>query len=75
MAVVTDAGGAQEVIKPDVSGIVTPSMNADAFAQAIQEILKSPSLRNRMSAESRRLAEERHWENAFQRFWNQNTGS
>ncbi|MFQ6104124.1 MAG: glycosyltransferase [Candidatus Glassbacteria bacterium] len=74
-AVVTDAGGAQEVIKPDVSGIVTPSMNADAFAQAIQEILKSPSLRNRMSAESRRLAEERHWENAFQRFWNQNTGS
>ena len=74
-AVVTDSGGAQEVISPDKSGIVTASENVDAFAKAIQEILESPSLREKMSAESRRVAKERHWENAFFTFWNQNTGS
>jgi glycosyltransferase involved in cell wall biosynthesis len=72
-AVVTDSGGPQEVIEPEKSGIVTASSNADAFARAIEDILESPSLRERMSIESRRVAEERHWENAFMTFWNQNS--
>jgi hypothetical protein len=29
----------------------------------------------RMSSESRRLAEERHWGNAFLSFWNDNAES
>jgi glycosyltransferase involved in cell wall biosynthesis len=71
-AVVTDAGGAQEVISPDRSGIITGALDPGAFARAIGEMLDSPSLIRKMSAESRRLAEERDWGNAFQTFWSQN---
>jgi glycosyltransferase involved in cell wall biosynthesis len=74
-AVVTNAGGAQEVIRGDRSGIVTGARDPGAFAQAIGQILESPSLMQRMSSESRRLAEERHWGNAFLSFWNDNAES
>ncbi len=73
-AVVTDSGGAQEVIRPDKSGLVATSMNVEAFTRAIEAILESPELRERMAAESRRVAQERHWDNAFMTFWDQNAG-
>ena len=45
----------------------------DEFARAIDNLLGSPALREKMAVESRRVAKERHWENAFQTFWNENT--
>ncbi len=73
-AVVSDTGGAQEVIHPDTSGIVTASMDEVALAKAISAILDSPSLRRRMSEESRRLALQCRWDDAVQIFWKQNSG-
>lgn len=73
-AVVTDSGGAQEVIIPDLSGIVTASLDEVALAKAISDILDSPSLRQRMAEESRRLALKRRWEDAVRIFWQQNSG-
>lgn len=55
----TDCGGPATAIIEGVTGLLTPTGNAVALADAMAELLNDPSLRNRMGAEGRRVAERR----------------
>jgi glycosyltransferase involved in cell wall biosynthesis len=57
--VATDVPGCREIVIPDETGLLVPSDDAAALAQAIQTLLASPELRKRMGATARRLAETR----------------
>jgi glycosyltransferase involved in cell wall biosynthesis len=46
--VATSVGGIPGVIKPDVSGLLVPSSNAEPLAQACIKLIKNPHLREKM---------------------------
>ena len=51
--VATDADGLVDVLTNHIDAIVVPKANADALARAINEVLDSPELAARLSAEAR----------------------
>ena len=54
--VATTVGGIPEIVTDRVTGILTPSGDADAMADALQELLLSPGLRDRMGRAARARA-------------------
>lgn len=55
--VTTDMPGCRDAIEPDVTGLLVPPRNALALANALERLLKNPSLRESMGRAARRLAE------------------
>jgi len=56
--VTTDHPGCRDAIRPDESGLLVPIKNEVALADAIQQLVESPDLRQRMGEAGRVLAEE-----------------
>ena len=59
-SVVVNAGGAPDVVRDGVSGIVVEPA-AQAFVEVIQHLRERPDIRRRMSRNARQTAEERPW--------------
>jgi len=57
--VASDAGGTPEVVEHDVTGLVFPSENPAALANALNRLLADPDLRRQMGQASRKRVEER----------------
>jgi glycosyltransferase involved in cell wall biosynthesis len=55
--IATDAPGCREVVIPEVNGLLIPTRNPVALADALERMSKDPSLRIRMGVESRKMAE------------------
>ena len=52
-AVVTDAGGNSEIVENEHTGFVTPNKDAPAFAEAMQKLARSASIREQFSVNAR----------------------
>ena len=63
--VVSDQGGPQENMQPEVTGRVCRGGRAADLAEAIIELTTDRARREAMSAAARRYAEGRRWERAF----------
>jgi glycosyltransferase involved in cell wall biosynthesis len=57
--IVTDVGGARELVLPDETGVIVPIERPDAIAAAALALLASPERRRAMAVEGRRRIEER----------------
>lgn len=55
--ITTDVPGCREALEPNVTGLLVPSRDVIALADAIQSLIEDPKLRKRMGAEGRLLAE------------------
>jgi glycosyltransferase involved in cell wall biosynthesis len=53
-----DLDWAREAIEPDISGLLVPAGDAEAFAQAIARLLNAPDERRRLGLNARRRVEE-----------------
>ena len=62
-------GGPRELVENGVDGYVTESLDATAFAAAIERLLNDAPLRQSMSHSARTRVENRDWQEAFTRFW------
>lgn len=51
-AVISDAGGMPEVIRPEVSGYCVPSYDSEGAAELISELFNNPKLYNEFSAQA-----------------------
>jgi glycosyltransferase involved in cell wall biosynthesis len=60
-AIILNQGGITDLVEDGVNGFVCPP-EPEAFARAAQALLENESLRRRMAAASRRMAEARPWE-------------
>jgi glycosyltransferase involved in cell wall biosynthesis len=58
-AVATDTRGARSVVEPEVTGILVPVNDAQALADALLRLVRSPELAGRMGAAAQRRARER----------------
>lgn len=56
--VVADAVGCREVVKDGVNGFLVPPRSPDAIAVAMAKLIEEPGLKERMGAESRKMAED-----------------
>jgi glycosyltransferase involved in cell wall biosynthesis len=56
----TRVGGMPDIISPGVNGLLVPSGDAEALAEAMAELLEDGDRREAMGAEGRRLALERY---------------
>jgi glycosyltransferase involved in cell wall biosynthesis len=54
--VATDTTGCREVVEPEVNGVLVPVGDSVALAQALERLLRDPSLRQRWGAASREKA-------------------
>ena len=52
--VATDVGGNREVVRDEITGLLVPSGNHDAFAKAILRLCRNPSLGQRMGRMGRK---------------------
>jgi L-malate glycosyltransferase len=57
--VATDVGGNPELVEDGRTGLLVPSRNPVALAQAIEKLLADPELRERMGRAARRRVAER----------------
>ncbi|MFZ0707245.1 MAG: glycosyltransferase [Candidatus Korobacteraceae bacterium] len=63
----TRAGGVPEILENDVTGLVVPTQNPQALADAIQQLLLSPDLRVRLASSARQQVETAHTIEAYRR--------
>jgi len=68
-AIVSDAGGPQEIVSDGGTGLVVRRRDVEDLAAAIHSLLDDPGRRQAMGAHARRHAERRTWEAAFREFW------
>lgn len=57
VVVTTDHPGCRDAIEPDTSGVLVPVRNAEALADAIQNLIENPEKRKTMGQAGRELAE------------------
>ena len=57
VVVTTDHPGCRDAIEPDVSGVLVPVRDAEALANAIQDLIENPEKRKTMGQAGRELAE------------------
>lgn len=55
--VTTNVPGCREIVQHEINGLLVPSKNAPALADAIQELLTNSALRKNMGKESRKIIE------------------
>lgn len=68
-AVVSNRGGPQEIVEPGHTGLV--ASNAAEFEQHLLGLINDPAHRAAMSRAARGRAEQRSWEEVFERLLNQ----
>jgi glycosyltransferase involved in cell wall biosynthesis len=56
--VTTDVPGCREVVHNEKNGILVPSKNASALAEAMQQMITHPSLRKKMGKQGRKFIEK-----------------
>lgn len=56
--VATNVGGVSEVVQHDETGILTPSANFEALADAVIRLAKAPELAEKMGQSGRRRAQQ-----------------
>lgn len=56
--IVADAVGCREVVKDGANGFLVPPRDPEAIAAAMVRLIEEPGLKERMGAESRKMAEE-----------------
>lgn len=56
--VTTDVPGCRDAIEPDLTGVLVPVRDAEALANAIQDLIESPGKRKTMGKAGRELAEK-----------------
>jgi glycosyltransferase involved in cell wall biosynthesis len=61
-AVATAVGGMRESVKNEVSGLLVPYGDKQALAEATKRVIADTDLRNRLSAEAIKWAQEFSWE-------------
>jgi phosphatidylinositol alpha 1,6-mannosyltransferase len=61
-SLVSDRGGPQDLVNDGENGFVLPANDAVRLADAVELLVRDPALRARMSAEARRSARSRDWE-------------
>jgi glycosyltransferase involved in cell wall biosynthesis len=67
--VVTDVGGAREMVRDGIDGFVVPARDPDALAGAIETLWEKPSLRAEMGRAGRaRVQEEFSMDSVADRF-------
>lgn len=55
--VTTDMPGCREIVHDGVNGFLVPARNADAVAEALEEMIRSPGLRQQFGVAGRKLVE------------------
>jgi glycosyltransferase involved in cell wall biosynthesis len=67
--IVTDAGGPQENLKPEISGTVVKANDVQELVEAMIRLAGDHSLRQCMGRAARQYAQERSFEAAFLKTW------
>jgi glycosyltransferase involved in cell wall biosynthesis len=73
--IVSDRGGAQELVDPGRTGLVTKGRDVASLLAGIESLLDRPDLRRDMALACRAHAETWQWENAYATFWSRIEGS
>lgn len=68
--IVSDAGGPRELVGDGQDGLITPALDAQALAGAIEKLALDAELRRRFSQAGRAKVESRDWRRALKQFWN-----
>ena len=68
-AVVSDAGGPKELVRQEVTGFVTRSLDVEDFTRAVRRLVNDADLRRRLGETARAGVENRGWSAAFEKFW------
>ncbi|MEJ2633739.1 MAG: glycosyltransferase family 4 protein [Calditrichia bacterium] len=55
----TAAGGVPEIIEDDMNGLLVPSFDIDALANALQKLINDPALRKRLGVRARKTVQEK----------------
>ena len=63
----TRAGGVPEILEDNVTGLLAPTQNPQALAQALRKLLLSEDLRARLSSAAHRQVESAHTLHAYKR--------
>jgi glycosyltransferase involved in cell wall biosynthesis len=71
--VVSDRGGARELVEHRRNGLVAQGRSTDAFVEAIGCLLDHPEERLQMGRAGRMQAERCSWDNLYTEFWNGRT--
>jgi glycosyltransferase involved in cell wall biosynthesis len=58
--VAAQAGGALEIVEPDVTGLLTPPGDVDALTEALRKLMDDAALRQRMGEAGRARAEREY---------------
>lgn len=68
-AIVSHLGGPKETVIDEITGLVLPSLETDAWVQAVDSLLNDPSRRGQMSREAIRNSQKFSLEKTFECFW------
>ncbi len=71
--IVTDKGGPQEIIIPNVTGLIAKGRDSDSLAEAILKLLENREMRMEMGLKARERGLEHNWTSAFQKIWDDGT--
>jgi glycosyltransferase involved in cell wall biosynthesis len=72
--IVSDRGGAHELVQHDKTGLVTKGRNSAELIEGVEYLLERADLRRQMALECRSYAETCGWENTYANFWNSQAG-
>ncbi len=67
--IVSDAGGPKDLVRHEVNGLVTRSLDTGDFTAAIRRLIDDAALRRALGENARRGVEDRDWSRAFGAFW------
>ena len=63
----TRAGGVPEILEDDATGLLVPTQNSQALAEALRKLLLSEELRRRLASAAQKQAESAHTLRAYKR--------
>ena len=67
--IVSDTGGPKELVRHGETGLITRSLDVDAFTAAVRQLVADAPLRETMGRAARKSVQNRDWQRAFQAFW------
>lgn len=67
--IVSDQKGPQELIDPEVTGLITRGLDVDDLSAAVIRLGRDGALRARLGEAARRAVETRSWAGAAEKFW------
>jgi glycosyltransferase involved in cell wall biosynthesis len=67
--IVTNEGGPQENLIPDVTGFVIPGNNSEALTETVLTLIDTPDRLQHMKQDARTYMEDRSLESAYLQLW------